>query len=199
VWRQASIPEFLTEEEIIKLLESCNKSTPIGLQDYTILSLMLTLGLRAFEVSGLTLEDFDWDRGVVTIYGKGPKISTLPLTQSLGDILVTYLLKGRPYCLLRNFFVSIEEPFCALTAVEISNIIGAALKQAGLRKKGKARLLRHTLATSLLNKGASLQEIGEILRHQSINTTQIYAKVDFNRLHSLALPWPKKWRFGGSL
>lgn len=199
VWRQDRIPEFLTEKEVIQLLKSCDKNTLIGLRDYTILCLILNLGLRACEVSALTLEDLDWDTSTMIIHGKGPKISTLPLMQDMGDVLATYLLKGRPHCSLRNFFVSVKEPFCALTALEVSNIVGVALKQAGLKKRGKAHLLRHTLATSLLNKGASLQEIGEVLRHQSIDTTTIYAKVDFNRLRLLACPWSKKWRFGGSL
>lgn len=199
VWRQDRIPEFLTEQEIKKLLKYCDKRTSTGLRDYTILRLILSLGLRPCEVSALTLEDFDWNTGVIIIHGKGPKISNLPLTQDLGDDLVAYLLEGRPHCLLRNFFISVKEPYCSLKASDIGYIVWLALKRAGLKTKGRANMLRHTLATSLLNKGASLQEVGEVLRHQSINTTTIYAKVDFNKLRSLALPWPGNLKFGGSV
>jgi site-specific recombinase XerD len=200
IWKQDQIPAFLTKQEVHQLLKGCDKSTSMGLRDYTILRLALGLGLRACEISNLTLEDFDWDNGVVVIRGKGSKISHLPITQDLGDDLVIYLLKGRPICLPRRFFVSINQPFHGLDSQGIGNIIGRALKRVGLKKKGrKAHSLRHTFATLLLNKGASLQEVGDVLRHQSINTTTIYAKVDFKRLRPLALPWLGNLSFGGSL
>lgn len=199
IWKKDRIPEFLTAHEVKELLKGCDKDTSIGLRDYTVLRLILSLGLRAFEVSNLTLEDLEWHNGIIVIHGKGSKISHLPLTQELGDDLVTYLLKARPSCISRRFFVSICHPFHGLNPLAISQIVGRALKRVGLKKKGKAHLLRHTLATSLLNKGASLQEVGQVLRHQSIDTTTIYAKVDFERLRPLALPWLGNLEFGGPL
>ncbi len=200
VWGKDRIPDCLTEQEVKKLLKSCDKSTPIGLRDYTILRLLLGLGLRSFEASNLTLENFDWDSGIVTVRGKGSRISQLPLPQDLGDDLAIYLLKGRPRTSSRSFFVSVYSPFQGLYSPSIGRIVETALKRVGLKKKGRrAHLLRHTFAQLLLNKGASLQEVGDILRHQSINTTTIYAKVDFKKLRSLALSWPGNLNFGGAL
>ena len=197
IWKLDRIPEFLSRQEVAALLKHCDKGTPVGLRDYTILRLILRLGLRASEVANLTLDDFDWINSELIIKGKGSKISRLPLMQNLGDELVAYLRKGRPSCSLRNVFISDQAPFQELKGPSITKIVETALKRAGLKKRAKAHLLRHTLATMLLNKGASLQEIGGILRHESINTTAIYAKADFKRLYSLALPWPGNLRFGG--
>jgi site-specific recombinase XerD len=198
VWKQDRIPDFLTELEVKKLLNHCDKKTPMGLRDYTILRLLSGLGLRAGEVANLKIEDFDYTNGELIIHGKGPRISRLPLTQDLGDDLVAYLLK-RPSSSSRSFFVSTNRPFQGLKVSSISLTVGKLLQRLGLKKKGKAQLLRHSLATSLLNKGASLQEVGEVLRHQSIDSTAIYAKVDFNRLRPLALPWPGHLDFGGAV
>jgi site-specific recombinase XerD len=199
IWKMDRIPDFLSEQEVKVLLKHCDTSTKIGLRDYTILRMLLSLGLRASEVANLTLDDFDWNNGELIVKGKGSKISRLPLAQDFGDDLVAYLLKGRPSCSSRNIFISANQPYHSIRGHTISSIVGTALKRAGLKKKGKAHLLRHTLATMLLNKGATLQQIGEVLRHRSIDTTAIYAKVDFNKLRSLALPWPGNLTFGGKL
>jgi integrase/recombinase XerD len=123
----------------------------------------------------------------------------MPLSQDLGDDLVNYLRHGRPLCNSISLFVS--SSFKSLTSNAISSIVSKALKKVGLyRKKGMAaHVLRHSLATHLLQKGATMQQISEVLRHQSIDNTQIYAKVDFKRLRSLALPWPKTWNQGDSI
>ncbi len=197
VWKMDRIPDFLSSQEVTAMLKQCEKQTSVGLRDFTILRLLLNLGLRASEVATLTLDDLDWSNGEVLVRGKGSKIVRLPLTQALGEDLVAYLLKARPACASRNFFLSAKKPFHGLRGRAISAIVGAALKKADLRKKGKAHLLRHTLATTLLNQGATLQEVGGILRHQSIDTTVIYTKVDFKKLQFLALPWPGNTNFGG--
>ena len=199
MWKQDRIPNFLTEQEVKILLKHCEIDSSIGLRDYTILRLLLSLGLRACEVAHLMLSDFDWTNGELIICGKGSKVSRLPIMEDLGNDLVRYLLQGRPSCSSKNLFVSVIQPFQGLTSRSITHIVKVALERAGLRKRGAAHLLRHTLATQLLNKGASLQEVGQVLRHQSIDTTAIYAKVDFNRLRTLALSWPGKLKFGGSL
>lgn len=199
IWKQDRIPDFLSKKEIKELLNSCNKKTITGLRDYTILRLLLGLGLRACEVANLTIDDFDWTNGELIIHGKGAKISRLPLMQDLGDDLVAYLLKGRPTCSVRSFFVSKSQPFQQLKVQSINHIVGDAFNRAGIKKRGKAHIFRHTFAVQLLNSGASLQEVGEILRHQSIDTTAIYAKVDFNKLRTIARPWPKNANFRGAL
>ncbi len=199
VWSQDQIPVYLTKAEVKKLLNQCNRKTQKGLQDYTILRLLYSLGLRASEVANLTLDDFLWDIGELSIRGKGSKLSSMPLSQDLGDDLVNYLRQGRPLCDSIGFFISNE--LKPLTSRGISRRASQALKKAGLyRKKGMAaHVLRHSLATHLLQKGATMQQISEVLRHQSIDNTQIYAKVDFQRLRSLAQPWPKTWNEGGSI
>ena len=199
VWSQDQVPTYLTQSEIKKLLSHVDKTTQKGLQDYTILRLLYSLGLRASEVANLTLDDIHWGSGELSIHGKGSKLSKMPLSQVLGDDLVNYLRHGRPLCNSVSLFVS--GSLKAMSSNNISKRVSGALKSAGLyRKKGmSAHLLRHSLATHLLQKGATIQQISEVLRHQSIDTTQIYAKVDFKRLRSLAPPWPKTWNSGGAI
>ena len=155
--------------------------------------------MRACEIANLTLEDFDWVNGELIVKGKGSRINRMPLTQDLGDDLVAYLINGRPRCSSRILFISAYPPYHGLLPRAISQIVARAFKRASLNKKGKAHLFRHSLATHLLNKGATLQQVGDVLRHQSINTTAIYAKVDFNRLRQLTQAWPGNLNFGGTV
>jgi site-specific recombinase XerD len=198
-WNGDRIPAYLSDQEVTDLLQHCDKTTSAGLMDYTIICLLLGLGLRASEVAKLTLDDIDWSNGEIIVKGKGSTNSRLPLTQELGDDLVLYLRNGRPSTSSRFFFISLQPPYAGLKSLSITNIIRKAFKRAGLKKRGKAHLLRHTFATRLLGNGATLQEIGMLLRHKSIDTTAIYAKVDFNKLRSLALPWPGDLNCGGAL
>lgn len=201
VWKKDQIPSYLTNKEVKAVLNQCDRTSAKGLRDYTIMKTLSSLGLRASEVVKLTLDDIDWHNGELVVRGKGGRISRLPLTQELGNDLATYLIQGRPsLCTCRNFFVSIRPPSHGISVQTVSNIVSTVLKDAGLAyKKGASHLFRHTLATQLLQKGATLSEIAEILRHQSIDTTEIYAKVDFRRLRALAPAWPQHWNFGGSI
>lgn len=195
-WKGDQIPSYLTSKEVLDVLHHCDKTTSAGLIEYTIIRLILSLGLRASEVAKLTLDDFDWIKGEIFIKGKNSANSRLPLTQELGNDLVVYLRKGRPSTSSRFFFVSFQPPYNGLKSISVTRIVGKVFKRAGLNKKGKAHLLRHTFATRLLGNGASLEEIRRLLRHKSIDTTAIYAKVDFNRLRSITLPWPGNLNFG---
>lgn len=199
VWRLDRAPNYLTKKELKLVLKYCDRKTLNGLRDYTVIRILSSLGLRAFELAQLTLDDIDWENGEITIKGKGSRSSRLPITQELGEDIVSYLIHGRPFCSSRSLFLSAFQPFHRLTGKIIGGIIVRAFKRAGIDKKGKAHLMRHSLARFLLNAGASLQEVGDVLRHQSINTTAIYAKVDFKRLESLALPWPGNLDGGGVL
>lgn len=199
VWKLDGVPEYLTKKEIELVLKNCDRKKIKGLRDYAIIRIISSLGLRAFEVAQLTLDDIDWENGEITIKGKGLQSSQLPLMQDLGEDLVAYLVQGRPSCPSRSLFLSAFQPFHGLTSKTISTIVGHAFARADIHKKGKAHLIRHSLASFLLNSGASLQEVGDVLRHKSINTTAIYAKVDFKRLESLALPWPVNLNIGGVL
>jgi len=196
MWKKRSLPVFLSHDELQLLLQSCNRGCTKGLRDYAILMMLITLGVRPSEVCKLTLDDIDWHKGEIIVRGKGSE-TRLPLFQDLGDALTDYLQYGRPKCPSNSLFVRVNRPQKTLTAaIELSgirHIVRAALKRAGLNpeKKG-AYLLRHSFATQLLQQGASLQEIGLILRHKLIETTAIYASVDFEKLATIVQPWPCK-------
>ena len=191
-WRLSTLPKSLQPEQVARLLQGCNQSSVVGQRDYAILLLVARLGLRAGEVVALRLEDLGWKTGEVTIRGKGSRRDRLPIPRDVGEALATYLHQGRPSCLSRRVFVRSRAPHQGFaSSVAVCSIMGRALARAGLDpgRKG-AHLLRHSLATEMLRKGASLAEIGQILRHQSPSTTEIYTKVDFTALREIAQPWP---------
>ena len=191
-WRQSQIPQYLAHEDVELLLGNCDLTSAIGKRDYAVLKLLARLGLRAGEVVNMTLDDFDWEIGVVTIRGKGGRRDQLPIPQDVGEAIVAYLRFGRPPCKTRNAFVRFKAPFLGFSGhAAVGDIVRRALARAGLNPARKgAHLLRHSLATYMLQQGASLAEIGEILRHASTTTTEIYVKVDLTALGALALPWP---------
>jgi site-specific recombinase XerD len=155
--------------------------------------LLARLGLRAGEVVGLTLDDIDWEGGELTVRGKGGREDRLPLPREVGQAMATYLRQGRPQgCSTRRFFIRRKAPRHGFaSSVAVCTIVRRALERAGISSPRKgAHLLRHSLATEMLRKGGSLAEIGEILRHRSVDTTAMYAKVDLTALQALAQPWP---------
>ena len=196
MWKKRSLPVFLSHDELQLLLHSCNRNCEKGLRDYAVLLMLITLGVRPSEVCKLTLDDIDWHKGELIVRSKGSE-TKLPLFQDLGDALIDYLQNGRPKCISNVLFVRIKgsqkKPTATSSLLGIRHIVRAALIRAGLNpeKKG-AYLLRHSFATQLLQQGASLQEIGLILRHKLIETTAIYATVDFEKLATLIQPWPYK-------
>jgi len=194
VWRLAEVPRHLKSEEVERVVHACDLSSPVGCRDQAILLLLVRLGLRAGEVIALELDDIDWRAGVITVRGKGCYHDRLPLPADVGEALATYLRKHRPPCRTRRVFIRSRAPLRGFAhPSSISTIVCRALKRAGLQPDFKgAHILRHSLATGMLHRGASMAEIGEILRHRAPNTTEIYAKVDIRGLRSLALPWPGK-------
>jgi site-specific recombinase XerD len=191
-WRLSGLPKSLAPEQVNSMLDSCDRSTVIGRRDYAILLLLARLGLRAGEVVALTLDDLDWDKGIVTVPGKGQRREPLPLPHEVGEALVGYLQDGRPLCNTRCLFVRISAPHRGFTgAAAICDVVRRALVRAGIDPPFKgSHMLRHSLATEMLRCGASLEDIGQILRHRHPETTQIYAKVDLEALRALAQPWP---------
>lgn len=191
-WSMASLPKALSSEELQCLLSNCERETAVGRRNWAILLLLARLGLRAGEVVGLTLEDVDWAAGELSIRGAGTPSDRLPIPQDVGKALVDYLCHVRPACASRQVFVRLRAPHRGFaTSSAISSLVRRALARAGLDPAHKgAHLLRHTVATQMLRQGASLAEIGELLRHRSQQTTMIYAKVDLDLLRPLALPWP---------
>ncbi len=191
-WRLSAVPKYLTEEEIQRLLDACDRATSTGRRDYAVLLLLIRLGLRAGEVVALELDDIDWRAGEMMVRGKGLIHDRLPLLTEPGEALATYLRTDRPQSPTRRVFVRMKAPHTGFAGPStVSTIVRRALERAGLDPPIKgAHLLRHTLATGMLRDGASMEEIGEVLRHRSPNTTEIYAKVDVSGLRALAQPWP---------
>jgi site-specific recombinase XerD len=187
--KQARLPKYISDNEVEKLLAACDRSTPVGRRDYAVLLLLARLGLRAGEVAGLHLEDVDWRSGEIRVLGKGVR-DRLPLIAEVGEALATYL-RNRPCSSSRNVFLCINAPCRHFRSSTVSKVVRRALSRAGLKPPHTgAHLLRHSLATNLLRKGASMAEIAELLRHRSSGTTEIYAKVDSLSLRTLAQPWP---------
>jgi site-specific recombinase XerD len=191
-WSLSTLPRFLTADDVERILRGCDRKTSIGRRNYAILLLLARLGLRAGEVVGLNLEDIDWSTSQIMIRGKGGTSVPLPLAPDVGAALAAYLREDRQRCSTRRVFIRHRAPFVGLgNSSTISALVMRALNHAGVESVHKgAHVLRHSLATSLLRQGGSLDEIGELLRHRSPNTTAIYAKVDVSALHALALPWP---------
>ena len=192
-WSLSTVPKFLPAGTVQQILDHCDRNTPDGKRNYAVLLLLARLGLRACEIVALSLNDIDWDNGRITIRGNGGRWAQLPLPVDVGEAVAIYLQTGRPRCLCRQVFLRHRAPLCGFAhSITVSTIVRRALTRAGIDSVRKgAHLFRHTLATDLLRKGVSLDEIGELLRHRSPNTTALYAKVDLTALRALALPWPE--------
>jgi len=191
-WRLSTVPKYLIPEEVERVLGACDRRTSTGRRNYAILLLLARLGLRAGEVVALKLDDIDWRAGEIIVRGKGLFHDRMPLPPDVGEALTSYLRLDRPACQTRRVFVGMKAPRRGFAGPStLTTIVRRALDRADLHPAFKgAHLLRHSLATSMLRSGATMGEIGEVLRHRVPNTTEIYAKVDFDGLRSLAHPWP---------
>ena len=191
-WSFSGLPKYLSPAEVELLLETCNNETVDGRRTRAIVLFLARLGLRAGEVVHMTLDDIDWDAGELLIRGKGGRQDRLPIPADVGKALATYLRHVRPVCLSRRVFIRLNAPHRGLAGTSsIGYVVRRLLKQAGLNPSFKGtHLFRHSLATRMLRGGASLTEIGKILRHELPSTTAIYAKVDLAALRALAQPWP---------
>lgn len=190
-WRLADLPKFLEPEQVERLLKACNRATPVGRRDYAVLLLLARLGLRAGEIVHMELDDLDWENGELMVRGKSIRQDRLPIPKDVGQALAAYLSNGRTRCPSRRVFLRLKAPQQGFTgSAAICDIVRRALGRADLHPERKgSHLLRHSLAVTMLRGGASLAEIGEILRHQLPSTTEIYTKVDMAALGTLALPW----------
>lgn len=196
-WQFSALPKFLQPDQVQQVLNQCDRRTAQGRRDYAILLLLARLGLRACEIVGLTLDDIHWQAGEISIQGKGNRSALLPLPPDVGQAIAAYLKKDRPTCsATRRVFIRMKAPRRGFANSEaISTIVARTLKRAGIDSPHTgAHLFRHTLATQMLRQGAALADIALLLRHRSLNTTTLYAKVDLMALRDLAQPWP-----GGAL
>ncbi|MCA1679811.1 MAG: site-specific integrase [Actinobacteria bacterium] len=186
--RDRTLPRGLEPAAVRGLLASCDRRRMVGRRDFAILLLRSRLGLRAGEVAAITLDDLDWRAGMLLVHGKGSREDTLPLPTDVGEAIVSYL-RRRPRCECRALFLRVTAPRQGLNRCTVAWVVRAACDRAGLPRVGAHRL-RHTAATQMLQAGASLAEIGQVLRHREQKTTAIYAKVDRAALRALARPWP---------
>jgi site-specific recombinase XerD len=189
-WRGGGLPRALPDGQVAALLAACDRDTATGQRDFAVLTLLARLGLRACEVSALELGDIDWRAGTVTVRGKGRRDERLPLPSDAGGALACYLRDGRPAGGgSRRVFLLSRARGGGMSPSAVKSVVRRACLRAGLPEAGAHRL-RHSAATGMLRAGAPLAEIGQVLRHRSMSTTAIYAKVDHGALAQLAMPWP---------
>lgn len=188
-WRLSSLPKGLGANDVLSMLEGCDRASGVGTRDFAILTLLVRLGLRAGEVVALELRDIDWRRGELVVSGKGPRSESLPLPTDVGEALTHWLAHGRPISEYPHVFISDHAPRGPLTSSAVSQVVRRACARAGLAEVGAHRL-RHSAATEMLRAGANLSDIGQVLRHRDLITTAIYAKVDDRALRVVTQPWP---------
>jgi len=188
-WRGGSLPRAVPAGDVARLLASCDRRRKVGRRDLAILMLLVRLGLRAGEVAALRLDDVDWRGGELVVRGKGRRDERLPLPADVGEALAGYLRRGRPPGVGRAVFITARAPHRALSAQAVQDTVRRACVRVGMEPLGAHRL-RHTAATEMLRGGATLAEIGQVLRHRELSTTAIYAKVDRETLRALAMRWP---------
>lgn len=191
-WRLSGLPNDLSAQEVERLLGAFNRRTATGQRDYAIVRCYVDLELRTAEVVRLRLEDLEWRAGRVRIHGKSQRTDVLPLPMSTGRAIAAYLRSGRPPSASRALFLR-HRPPCDKPAT--TDTIRGAIRNAALRCGLAERLtgthiLRHTVARRLVQGGVSLKAIADVLRHRSLDTTTIYAKVDIDTLATVAAPWP---------
>jgi site-specific recombinase XerD len=191
-WRLSTVPRHLPADDVERLLQACDTSSATGRRNHAILLLLARLGLRASEIVSLKLGDLRWREGEIIVRGKGEIHDRLPLLADVGEALTLYLTTDRPTCASRRVFLCMRAPHRGFShPSSVSTIVARTLARAGIVSPSRgAHLLRHSLATTMVRRGASLTEIGEVLRHRSPNSTEIYAKLDFGSLRDVALPWP---------
>jgi site-specific recombinase XerD len=188
-----ALPRAISAEHARLAIESCQSHTAVGRRDRAVLLLLARLGLRSGEVAALLLDDVDWTAGCLRVRGKGGRDGVLPLPPDVGEAIAAYLRDGRPISDDRHLFLRSRAPIRAFknSAVAVASIVKHALERAGIDTTHQgAHQFRHALAVGLLAQGASLSEIGELLRHRSPQVTTIYARVDLLALRALAPVWP---------
>jgi integrase/recombinase XerD len=192
-WRLSALPRYLQTEEVERIVAACSPNTAVGMRDRAIVLLLARLALRAGDIVHLCLDNIDWKEGWILVSGKGRCESRLPLPKEVGEAIAAYVTGSRPLVDTDPLFIRSRAPLRGFTShCAISMIVARAMRRAGINcpSRGAAHVLRHSAATTMLRQGASLQEIAAVLRHRSIVTTSIYAKVDVLALQEIAQPWP---------
>jgi len=191
--RFSILPRHLPREDIERIIASCDRTTPMGMRDRAIVLLLARLALRAGDVANLRLNDIDWDNAVVRVSGKSRRAAVLPLPQDVGDAVKDYIVHARPVVEAEQVFLRMMPPLHrALTSGGVSAVAQAAINRSGVKAEGlpAGHVFRHSAATNLLRDSTPLEVIGTLLRHQSTQTTALYARVDVRMLREVAQPWP---------
>jgi site-specific recombinase XerD len=188
--RRSSLPRGISAADAKALLASCDRRSALGRRDYALLVILLRLGLRRSEVAGLHLDDIDWRAGEVVVRGKGGREDRLPLPAEVGEAIAAYLRRGRPQGDRREVFLRARAPYGPIASGTVASTVRRACRRAGIAEVGSHRL-RHTVACEMVAAGVPLVEIAQVLRHHSLQTTAVYARVDLDRLRLLAAPWPE--------
>ena len=189
-WRLCTLPRYIPTEDVERAIASCGDS-PAGVRDRAILLLLARLALRAGDIDALRLADIDWERAALHVSGKARRKAVLPLPQDAGDALYTYIASARPKVNEAQVFLGSQAPYRPFARGTVTAIARRALDRAGIVTSATrgAHVFRHSQATNLLRSGASLDMIQSLLRHESANTTMIYAKTDTVMLQEVAQPW----------
>ena len=191
--RFSTLPRHLPREDIEHIIASCDRATPMGMRDRAIVLLLARLALRAGDVANLRLNDIDWDNAVVRVSGKSRRAAVLPLPQDVGAAVKDYILHARPVVDAEKVFLRMMPPLHQpLASGGVSAVAQAAIKRSGVKAEGlpAGHVFRHSAATNLLRDNTPLEVISTLLRHQSTQTTAIYARVDVRMLREVAQPWP---------
>jgi site-specific recombinase XerD len=191
-WRLASLPCHLTADELTRVLAVCDGDQPARVRDRAMILLLARLGLRAGDVAQLRLTDLDWEQGTIHVTGKGRYQVRLPLPQEVGEAVLRYLATRPRVPETDRVFLTTIAPVAPLRSSDaVSSVVARAFKRAGIHiARPGAHVLRHTAATEMLRHGVSLDHIGLVLRHRSLDMSAYYAKVDIATLRQVAQPWP---------
>jgi integrase len=189
--RLASLPRYVSAESVQRIIDACDPHRPDGARDRAIVLLLARLGLRAGDIVRMRVSDIDWADARIRVVGKGRREVRLPLPQEVGDALLAALHGRHSVVACDRVFLRSRAPWRPLaTSSCVSDIVRRAIVRAGVSTPTRgAHLLRHSAATAMLREGISLPSIGIVLRHRSIETTALYAKVDVELLRAVAQPW----------
>jgi integrase/recombinase XerD len=188
--RNVDRPRAASRDHLRTVLAGCDRNSAVGRRDYAILLMLARLAVRGGEVARLELADVDWRAGELTVRGKGGRVDVLPLPADVGAAMADYLLRARPATTTRTLFVTVKAPFTGLATSSVTVLVAAACARVGVSRFGPHGI-RHAAACDLLAAGASMEEIGQLLRHAQQRTTAIYARLDQARLAELAMPCPQ--------
>ena len=187
--RRSSLPRGISKMDAQALLDGCDRRTATGRRDYAVIIILLRLGLRAGETSRLCLDDLHWRAGELVVRGKGAREDRLPLPADVGEALAAYLKRGRPRSDRRELFLRARAPYTPIASDTVRSTVRRACRRAGVAEIGAHRL-RHTVACQMIAAQVPLLQIAAVLRHESLQSTALYARLDVEQLRKVAAPWP---------